>query len=51
MGHAHSLHNTGMIVVDARPDGGWQLITWAGRPIGGPGLDDDTAEDPTGEDY
>jgi broad specificity phosphatase PhoE len=51
LGHAHSLQNTGMIVVSQRPEGGWQLVSWAGRPIGGPRLADDTAEDPTGEDF
>ena len=51
LGHAHSLQNTGMIVVSQRPDGGWQLVSWAGRPIGGSRLVDDAAEDPTGEDF
>ncbi|MEP6561551.1 MAG: histidine phosphatase family protein [Nakamurella sp.] len=51
LGRAHSLQNTGMIVVEQLTDGGWQLISWAGRPIGGARLQDETAEDPTGEDY
>jgi len=51
LGHAHSLQNTGMIVVESGPEAGWQLISWAGRPIGGPRLVDDSAEDPTGEDF
>lgn len=51
LGREHSLHNTGMIVVDSHPDGGWRLVSWAGRPIGGPRLDDEAAEDPTGEDF
>jgi len=51
LGHAHSLQNTGMIVVGDRPEGGWQLISWAGRPIGGARLADDSAEDPTGQDF
>ncbi|MET0865469.1 MAG: histidine phosphatase family protein [Nakamurella sp.] len=51
LGHPHSLQNTGMIIVDEQPGGGWRLLSWAGRPIGGPGLTDETAEDPTGEDF
>ena len=31
------------------PDGGWHVVSWAGRAIGGPRLDDGTADGPAGE--
>lgn len=43
------LHNTGMIVV-AGTRSGWRLESWAGRAIGGPGLDDAPADGPAGGD-
>lgn len=54
-GAKHSLHNTGMIVLDSVPGGGWTVVTWAGTALGGPTLDDGPADgpaggDPTGED-
>lgn len=50
LGHGHTLHNTGMIVVDSTPSGGWGVVTWAGRAIGGPRLDDGAADGPAGGD-
>lgn len=41
------LDNTGVVVVDGSFENGWTLTTWAGQPVGG--LEDETAEDPTGE--
>ena len=49
-GPKHSLHNTGMIVVETTPDGGWRVVTWAGTAIGGPSLDDGRADGPAGAD-
>ncbi len=49
-GPKHSLHNTGMIVVDSVPGGGWTVVTWAGTAIGGSALDDGRADGPAGED-
>jgi len=43
-----TLHNTGMIVLDGTPDGGWTVVTWAGKAIGGPQLDDGAADGPAG---
>ncbi len=55
LGRAHSLHNTGMIVVGSVPPGSepaaagrnWRVLSWAGRSIGGARLDD-AADGPTG---
>jgi len=47
-GHQH-LHNTACIVVEGRPDHGWQLVSWQGDPVGGHYLEDPTAPDPTGD--
>ncbi len=49
-GPRYSLHNTGMIVVDSAPGGGWNVVTWAGTAIGGARLDDGPADGPAGED-
>jgi broad specificity phosphatase PhoE len=43
------LDNTSMVVLDGSPDGGWNLVSWHGEPLGGQVLVDDAAEDPTGE--
>jgi probable phosphoglycerate mutase len=48
-GAENPLDNTGVVVLDGDPAGGWALRTWAGAPVGGPGLVDAAAEDPTGE--
>jgi probable phosphoglycerate mutase len=45
----HELDNTGMVVVEGSPRGGWDLVTWQEEPIGGLRLADVGAEDPTGE--
>ena len=45
------LHNTGMIVLDGTPDGGWRVVSWAGTAVGGPRLDDGAADGPAGEDF
>jgi len=50
LGRLHSLHNTGLIVLDAVPDGGWRVTTWQGQALGGPGLDDGAADGPAGSD-
>ncbi len=56
LGREHTLHNTGMIVVEstpgARPTSGrdWQVLSWAGRATGGGLLDDAGADGPTGSD-
>lgn len=49
VGRSHSLHNTGMIELVALPEGGWSVVSWAGMAIGGPGLDDGSADGPTGQ--
>ena len=49
-GQKHSLHNTGMIVVESAPAGGWSVVTWAGTAIGGERLDDGAADGPAGSD-
>ncbi len=51
LGARHSLHNTGMIVLDSVAGGGWRVVTWEGTAIGGPRLDDGTADGPAGEDF
>ena len=33
------LRNTGVVVVEGDPDGGWVLTSWMGQAIGGPGVD------------
>lgn len=43
------LENTGVVVVDGSPEGGWTALSWAGLPLGGPALDDPAAEDVMGE--
>lgn len=46
----HPLHNTGLIVMNSRPAGGWLMESWAGRALGGPRLDDGAADGPAGAD-
>ncbi len=48
-GAENALDNTGVVVLDGSPAGGWTLDTWAGTPVGGPDLIDADAEDPAGE--
>ncbi len=45
----HELDNTGIVELQGSPKEGWTLVSWAGAPIGGPGLEDGKAGDPTGE--
>ena len=49
-GPHHTLHNTGMIVLESVPAGGWRISSWAGRSIGGDRLDDQAADGPGGDD-
>jgi len=43
------LDNTGVAILDGSPARGWDLISWAGIPVGGEALIDESAPDPTGE--
>ena len=43
------LDNTGLVVLEGTPAGGWVLVDWRGMPLGGEVLEDDSAVDPTGE--
>ena len=43
------LENTGVVVLDGDPDAGWVAESWTGVPLGGPLLEDVSADDPTGE--
>jgi len=45
----HELENTGVVELEGSPADGWTLISWAGAPVGGPSLVDDSAGDPTGD--
>lgn len=45
----HELDNTGVVELSGSPDVGWQLVSWAGRPVGGAQLVDQQADDPLGE--
>jgi len=43
------LDNTGIAILEGSPVAGWNLVSWAGAPVGGEQLADATAPDPTGE--
>ncbi len=43
------LDNTGMVVLEGSPAGGWDFVSWYGKPLGGTQLADGLAEDPTGD--
>ncbi|WP_344752656.1 histidine phosphatase family protein [Gryllotalpicola koreensis] len=43
------LDNTGVAVLDGSLAHGWDLVSWAGTPVGGESLVDRAAPDPTGE--
>lgn len=43
------LENTGVVVIEGSPEAGWRALSWAGMPIGGAALEDDTADDVLGE--
>ena len=45
----HELDNTGVVELAGSPEEGWTLVSWAGAPIGGLDLVDDSASDPTGD--
>lgn len=45
----HALSNTGVVIVRGSARAGWIVEEWDGEPVGGPALDDDSADDPTGE--
>ena len=45
----HQLANTGVVVLEGSPVGGWLLVEWADEPVGGALLDDPSASDPTGD--
>lgn len=45
----HGLENTGIVVLEGSPAGGWVALEWQGTPVGGAALEDETAPDPTGE--
>jgi broad specificity phosphatase PhoE len=45
----HELDNTGVVELSGSPDRGWQLVSWAGLPVGGAQLADQQAEDPLRE--
>lgn len=45
----HDLPNTAMVIVEGTPEAGWVTAQWNGEPVGGVGLEDPTAIDPTGE--
>ena len=47
----HVLENTGVVVLEGSFDEGWQIVDWAGMPVGGERLVDQTALDPTGDSY
>ena len=49
LGRTHTLHNTGMIDLESVPGGGWTVVSWAGVAIGGPQLDDGSADGPAGQ--
>ncbi|MCU1442111.1 MAG: isomerase [Cryobacterium sp.] len=45
----HVLHNTGVIIVEGSPSEGWQAVSWMGRAVGGPEVDEGSATGPGGE--
>jgi probable phosphoglycerate mutase len=50
-GSRRHLENTGVVELDGSPEHGWRLVDWEGEPLGGDGLHDRTAQDPTGERF
>lgn len=44
----HSLENTGVVVLAGSFRDGWTLVEWAGEPVGGAAVTDESAPDPTG---
>ena len=45
----NELDNTGVVELVGSPADGWMLASWAGVPVGGAELVDESAVDPTGE--
>jgi probable phosphoglycerate mutase len=45
----HDLPNSAMVVLEGSPADGWVVTHWDNEPIGGAGLDDRSAPDPTGQ--
>jgi broad specificity phosphatase PhoE len=45
----HTLDNTGLVIIERKTHGDWQLVEWHSAPVGGAALSDLAAEDPTGE--
>ncbi|GGV32028.1 isomerase [Kitasatospora herbaricolor] len=44
----HPLDNTGVVVLDGTPEGGWKALSWMGSPLGGPTRPDHEADSPAG---
>jgi broad specificity phosphatase PhoE len=44
-----SLDNTGVVILEGDPDGGWNVESWAGQPVGGMELHDPRDQDVMGE--
>lgn len=45
----HALSNTGIVTMDGDFDSGWQVLNWADAAIGGPSVDDQADDGPTGD--
>jgi len=45
----HQLPNTGVVALEGDPEDGWRVLHWDQIPVGGMAMEDQTAEDPTGE--
>jgi probable phosphoglycerate mutase len=45
------LSNTGMVALEGSPDDGWEAVSWHEDPLGGTRLEDESAPDPTGEEF
>jgi probable phosphoglycerate mutase len=48
-GAINNLRNTGVVILDGDPAGGWTAVSWTDAAIGGPGVDDPGASGPAGE--
>jgi broad specificity phosphatase PhoE len=46
---SHELDNTGIVELNGSPGDGWTLVSWAGSPVGRPGLADHSVGDPAEE--
>jgi broad specificity phosphatase PhoE len=45
----HVLHNTGVVIVEGSPAGGWTTVSWTGIALGGAGVDEGAKTGPGGE--